>query len=96
MNTTQPQSIPQRTHRQFEGIVVRRNEQKTVRVGVKTLKTNRKYQKQYTRSSIYPVHDERGEAEVGDRILFEECRPLSKTKRWRFVRVLAKVKPGAI
>lgn len=77
-------------HRRFEGVVASESENKTIRVKVDTIKTHTKYRKQYTTSRKYAVHDEKGDAHVGDTVLFEECRPLSKTKRHRLVKVLKK------
>ncbi len=91
MNTTT--STTQKVHRRrFEGEVVSTKEHKTIHVLVHTIKTHPKYHKQYTRSKKYAVHDEKGAAHVGDVIVFEECRPLSKTKRWTLVSVLTKAK----
>ena len=83
--TTTP--APKAANRQFEGTVVGAHEQKTVRVLVKTMKMHAKYQKQYMTSKKFPVHDEKGESKVGDVVVFEECRPLSKMKRWRLVSI---------
>ena len=74
--------------RQFIGEVMSVAEKKTVHVLVSSLKMHSKYRKQYTERKKYAVHDEKGEAKVGDEVLFIECRPLSKTKRWRLFRVL--------
>lgn len=40
------------------------------------------------RTAKFVAHDEREESQVGDLVRIEECRPLSKTKRWRLVDVL--------
>lgn len=80
--------VPPAQHRTFVGEVVARNEQKTIRVIVHTTKMHAKYRKQYTTAKKYPVHDELGKAAVGDTVTFEECRPLSKTKRWRLVSIV--------
>ena len=73
--------------RQFDGVVVSAIENKTIHVLVKSIKVNEKYQKQYTTSKKYAVHDDKNTAKKGDEVLFEECRPLSKTKRWRLVSI---------
>ena len=73
--------------RKFEGQVVSAAMTKTIVVRVDTMKLNSKYNKNYKVSSKYHVHDERGEAKVGDKVVFVETRPLSKTKRWRLVEV---------
>ncbi|HYE60112.1 MAG TPA: 30S ribosomal protein S17 [Candidatus Kapabacteria bacterium] len=74
-------------HRSFEGRVVSAPGQKTAYVLVETMKEHPKYRKQYFRSSKYPVHDEENTAKVGDTVTFQECRPMSKNKRWRLVRI---------
>jgi small subunit ribosomal protein S17 len=81
------QSIAAR--RQFEGEVVSAGMQKTIRVRVDRVKMHPKYRKQYRTTKAYPVHDEKGVAKPGNRVLFEECRPMSKTKRWRLITVLS-------
>lgn len=48
------------------------------------------YHKYMRRSTKYHAHDENNECGVGDVVLIQECRPLSKTKSWRLVRVLEK------
>jgi small subunit ribosomal protein S17 len=50
------------------------------------------YKKYVRRSKKLHVHDEKNEAGVGDTVRVVECRPLSKTKRWRLQAVLAKAK----
>lgn len=78
--------------RQFTGEVMSAKEQKTIHVKVKTVKMDEKYRKQYTTAKKFAVHDEKGTAKPGDMVVFEECRPLSKTKRWRVVKVLTGTK----
>jgi small subunit ribosomal protein S17 len=77
-----------KTLRQLTGEVVGIAENKTIRVLVKTVKMNAKYHKQYQVSDKYPVHDEKKEAKLGDKVIFVECRPLSKTKRWRLTGIV--------
>lgn len=74
-------------YRQFQGEVVSARANKTVLVLVKTKVTHPKYHKQYLVTKKYPVHDEKAQVKVGDVVLFQECRPLSKTKRWRLVKI---------
>ena len=76
------------TKRIFEGQVVSAGMQKTVVVKVDGMKMNVKYNKSYKVSKKYPVHDEKGQAKIGDKVRFVECRPLSKTKRWRLESVV--------
>jgi len=75
-------------HRQFEGTVVSVTEDKTVHVKVGLVKLHPKYKKQYTVHKKYAVHDSKNEAVLGNVVLFEECRPYSKTKRWRLVSIV--------
>lgn len=81
------ESTPVSTARQFEGTVVSAAEDKTIRVLVKTVRVHQKYQKQYIVSKRFAVHDEKNTAKEGDIVQFEECRPLSKMKRWRLVSI---------
>ncbi|MEK7191783.1 MAG: 30S ribosomal protein S17, partial [Pseudomonadota bacterium] len=46
------------------------------------------YGKFITRRSKLHAHDENGACKPGDKVLIEACRPISKTKSWRVVRVL--------
>lgn len=74
-----------KTLRNFSGTVISTGMQKTITVRVDTMKMNSKYQKKYRVSKKFHVHDEKGVVKVGDVVKFVECRPLSKTKRWRLV-----------
>jgi hypothetical protein len=47
-------------------------------------------------TSKFKAHDEANEAHVGDTVLIEESRPLSATKRWRLVRIVAHAGEGAM
>lgn len=71
--------------RQLTGIIVSNSMTKTIVVRVDRIKTHPKYGKQYTQSKKYHVHDEKETHKVGETVTFVECRPLSKTKRWRVV-----------
>lgn len=71
--------------RQFTGTIVSNAMDKTLVVRVDSIKTHPKYGKQYAQSKKYHVHDEKGAHKVGETVTFVECRPLSKTKRWRVI-----------
>lgn len=75
-------------HRRFEGEVLSTVEDKTIHVLVTITKWHDKYKKQYKVNKKYAVHDEKNIAKVGDDVIFEECRPYSKTKKWRLVKVI--------
>lgn len=76
---------PPKRSRRFVGIVVSNAMEKTCVVLVERQKRHEKYQKAYRVRRKYKVHDAENRAQVGDRVQFEECRPLSKEKRWRLV-----------
>lgn len=59
--------------------------EKTAVVRVLQIKVHPKYGKRYRMSERYKVHDEKNEYKIGDQVVFEECRPLSKEKRWRII-----------
>jgi small subunit ribosomal protein S17 len=67
----------------FKGKVESAKGNKTVVVSVETVKVHPKYKKRYTQSRRYQVHDEKNQAKVNDWVKFIECRPISKTKKWR-------------
>jgi len=69
--------------RRFNGVVVSNKGDKTIVVKVEAVKKHPKYHKRYTVSSRYKVHDENNEYKGDDKVVFVECRPLSKDKRWR-------------
>jgi len=71
--------------RKLTGAVVSASMNKTIVVNVESRKLHPKYKKYYRVNKKYHVHDEKGEAKVGDKVMFVACRPLSKTKRWRLV-----------
>ncbi len=74
--------------RKFQGIVVSDKMQKAIVVKVTRIKAHPLYKKRYRFSKKYKVHDEENQAKVGDKIIFEECRPLSKDKRWRLLKIV--------
>jgi len=59
--------------------------QKTVVVEIERIKEHLKYKRRFKVSKKYKAHDEKGEYKIGDRVIIEECRPLSKEKRWRVI-----------
>ena len=67
------------------GDVISASMAKTIVVKINRQKVRPPYPKSYTVSKKYHVHDEQGKAKVGDRVTIEECRPLSRLKRWRLV-----------
>jgi small subunit ribosomal protein S17 len=72
-----------------EGVVVSDKMTKTRVVRIERVFRHPRYQRVITRSKRLKAHDERNASRVGDRVLIEETRPLSKEKRWRILQVLA-------
>ena len=77
------------------GIVTSDKRDKTRTVAVEFQKVHAKYGKRLRREAKFQVHDEKNEAGQGDRVEIAQCRPLSKTKSWRLVRVIEKA-PEAV
>ncbi len=72
-----------------EGIVLSNKMQKTVIVEVTRLVEHPQFKKVVKRKIKYAVHDEKNESKIGDKVKIQETRPLSRTKRWRLVQVMA-------
>ena len=75
----------QSKQRTLQGTVISIKMAKTALVRVDRKKMHPKYKKQYKVSRKYKVHDEKGECKVGDVVRFEETKPISKDKCWRFI-----------
>ena len=72
------------------GIVVSNKMQKTIVLQVESRYPHPIYSKTMIKTKKYFVHDETNECNIGDQILVQECRPLSKKKRWTIVKILSK------
>lgn len=83
-------TIQKINHKQFEGMVVSDKMDKTIVVVVNRIKEHPRYKKRIKVTTRLKAHDENKEAHIGDYVLIEETKPISKDKRWRLVRVLAK------
>ncbi|MDD7298690.1 MULTISPECIES: 30S ribosomal protein S17 [Fibrobacter] len=75
-----------------QGIVSSNAMDKTITVVVEDRKRHPIYNKIMKSTAKFKAHDEKNEAEVGDTVEIMETRPLSATKRWRLVRIVAKKK----
>ena len=71
----------------LKGVVVSDAMDKTISVLVEEKIQHPVYKKRINRSKKYKAHDDLNEAKLGDTVEIMETRPLSKTKRWRLVRV---------
>ncbi|MBQ2321505.1 MAG: 30S ribosomal protein S17 [Bacteroidales bacterium] len=85
--------MEQRNHRkQRVGLVVSDKMQKSIVVAIKDREQHPLYGKFVKKTKKFHVHDENNEAHIGDTVEIMETRPLSKTKRWRLVRIVEKAK----
>ena len=83
----------QRAYRKTaRGYVVSDKMEKTIVVEVEDRKKHPLYGKVMRQTKKLKAHDAEGAAGIGDRVLIQETRPLSATKRWRLVSVLEKAK----
>ena len=73
----------------MRGVVVRDKADKTITVQVNWQFRHPIYGKIVRKSTRVAAHDETNAAHVGDTVEIAECRPMSKTKRWRLLTVLA-------
>ena len=81
-----------KTARSLSGRVVSNKMDKTITVRVDRRIKHPLYGKFVTLHSKLHAHDESNECNEGDLVMIEECRPLSKTKAWRLVKVLEKAR----
>jgi small subunit ribosomal protein S17 len=75
-----------------QGVVVSGKMDKTIVVKIETLKQHPLYGRTVRRSTKFKAHDENNECGPGDTVEIMECRPLSKEKCWRLVKVVEKAK----
>ncbi|TSC90658.1 MAG: small subunit ribosomal protein S17 [Parcubacteria group bacterium Gr01-1014_2] len=68
--------------RKLKGVVVSDKMQKTIVVSVVRLKKHPKYKKYFKVTKKFKAHDENNQYHIGDKVLIEETRPVSKEKRW--------------
>ena len=75
-----------------QGVVVSNKMDKTIVVAVESKEKHPIYGKFVKKTTKFVAQDEKNECDEGDTVLIMETRPLSKTKRWRLVRIVEKVK----
>lgn len=78
--------------RRLKGIVVSDKMDKTRVVKVDRLKKHRRYHKYFRVSRRFKAHDEENKCKVGDEVIIEESRPLSKEKRWKIIGLAKEIK----
>lgn len=82
------QNTPATVNRTKIGVVVSDKRQKTRTVAVDYQTMHPKYGKYLKRQAKFQVHDAEDASKNGDRVEIAPCRPISKTKAWRLVRVV--------
>ncbi len=70
------------------GVVTSDKGDKSIRVVCDYTVKHRKYGKYMRRRTVVHAHDAENEAGIGDRVEIAQCRPMSKTKSWRLVRIV--------
>jgi small subunit ribosomal protein S17 len=79
----------EKLNRTLSGIVTSNKMNKTVTVLVERRLKHPLYGKYITRSKKYHAHDEKNELSIGDLVVIEECKPISKTKTWKVSKLLS-------
>jgi small subunit ribosomal protein S17 len=75
-----------------QGVVVSAKPDKTITVRIDVARRHRRYRKILRTSTTLHAHDERNDAHEGDTVRIVECRPLSRSKRWRLVEILERAR----
>ncbi|HET9124133.1 MAG TPA: 30S ribosomal protein S17 [Solirubrobacteraceae bacterium] len=75
-----------------QGVVVSDKADKTITVRIDVARRHRRYAKIVRTSLTLHAHDESNDAHIGDTVTVRECRPLSRSKRWRLVGVVERAK----
>jgi small subunit ribosomal protein S17 len=98
LTTTETKAAaPERAElRTIQGIVASDKGDKTIKVVVNYQTKHAKYGKYLKRRSVLHAHDERNEAKEGDTVEIAECRPLSKTKHHRLLRIVERGNERAV
>jgi small subunit ribosomal protein S17 len=86
----EPAAGQQRKRTTKIGVVVSNKMDKTVVVAVENMVMHEMYHKYIKRTSKFMAHNEANDCKVGDRVVIEETRPLSKRKRWNVREVIAR------
>jgi small subunit ribosomal protein S17 len=74
--------------RTAEGLVLKANNLQTRVIAVEQRIPHPLYGRVIRRTAKFVAHDEKNESNVGDLVRIEECRPMSRTKRWRLVEIM--------
>jgi small subunit ribosomal protein S17 len=90
------ESAQRNTRKSITGIVSSRSGDKTIKVEYAYKAPHPIYIKEISRKTVVVAHDEKNECGIGDKVVLEETRPISKLKRWRVVQVLTKAPTAGV
>jgi small subunit ribosomal protein S17 len=91
---SEPAKTPKaKNQRTLTGVVTSDKMEKTVTVVVERQVMHPVIGKVVKRTKKYHAHNEGNDAKVGDRVVIEECSPISKTKAWKVARVAERARP---
>ena len=72
--------------KQLTGTIISDKMQKTVVVKTERVKEHAKYKRRFRIHKNYKAHVESGEYKIGEKVVIEECQPLSKDKKWKVIK----------
>jgi small subunit ribosomal protein S17 len=75
-----------------QGVVVSEKGEKTITVAIDVVRRHKRYHKIMRSTVKLYAHDERNDAHEGDTVRVQECRPMSRTKRWRLLEVVERAR----
>jgi small subunit ribosomal protein S17 len=90
---TEAQRVPLRT---IQGVVASDKADKTIKVVVAYQTRHAKYGKFLKRRTVMHAHDEKNDAKEGDTVEIAECRPLSRTKHFRLIKIIERAPERAV
>jgi len=97
MSSAAPDPEAKRSAKTLTGKVISNKMQKTITVAVERYVPHPEYGKYQRRTTKFFAHDENSECREGDVVAIEECRPLSRHKSWRLVRIVSRATgPGRV
>ena len=96
MAATAEQKVERPLLRTITGVVASEKGNKTIKVVVEYQQRHPKYGKYLKRRTVLHAHDEKNDAREGDTVEIAECRPLSKTKHHRLLRIVQRAPEKAV
>ena len=93
---TEESKAPRSLLRTIQGVVASDKGNKTIKVVVNYQTRHPKYGKYLKRRTVLHAHDEKNDAKEGDTVEIAECRPISKTKHHRLLRIVQKAPEKAV